>query len=68
MFRGAEYPVDFLPKVKVELVVNDNQVDGIVEAIVGAAKTGNVGDGKIFVTDVARAIRIRTGEADDSAL
>lgn len=68
MFRGAEYTVDFLPKVKVELVVNDNQVDGILDAIVGAAKTGNVGDGKIFVTDVARAVRIRTGESDDSAL
>jgi len=68
MFRGAEYTVDFLPKVKVELVVNDGQVDSIIEAIVGAAKTGNVGDGKIFVTDVARAVRIRTGESDDAAL
>lgn len=68
MFRGAEYTVDFLPKVKVELIVNDTQVDSIIDAIVGAAKTGNVGDGKIFVTEVVRAVRIRTGESDDAAL
>ncbi len=68
MFRGAEYTVDFLPKVKVELIVNDSQVDSILDAIVGAAKTGNVGDGKIFVTEVVRAVRIRTGESDDAAL
>ncbi len=68
MFRGAEYTVDFLPKVKVELVVEDGQVDAMIDAIVGAAKTGNVGDGKIFVTDIARAVRIRTGESDNAAL
>lgn len=68
MFRGAEYTVDFLPKVKVELVVADGQVDSVIDAICGVAKTGNVGDGKIFVTDVVRTVRIRTGEADDAAL
>lgn len=68
MFRGAEYTVDFLPKVKVEVVVADDQVDGVVQAIVDAAKTGNVGDGKIFVTDVVTSVRIRTGETDAAAL
>lgn len=68
MFRGAEYTVDFLPKVKVEVVVGDSQVDSVIEAIVAAAKTGNVGDGKIFVTEVTKSVRIRTGEMDDAAL
>lgn len=68
MFRGAEYTVDFLPKVKVELIVGDAQVDSVIEAIVVAAKTGNVGDGKIFVTEVTKSVRIRTGEVDDAAL
>ena len=62
LYRGAEYVVDFLPKVKIEVVLDDDQVDGAVEAIVGAAKTGKIGDGKIFVSDIAQAIRIRTGE------
>ena len=68
MFRGAEYTVDFLPKVKVEVVVADDQVDAVVQAVVDAAKTGNVGDGKIFVSEIVKAVRIRTGETDDAAL
>ena len=68
LYRGAEYVVDFLPKVKIEVVLDDDQVDGAVEAIVGAAKTGKIGDGKIFVSDVAQAIRIRTGEEGSDAL
>ena len=68
LYRGAEYVVDFLPKVKVELVIKDSDVDRCVEAIVKAAKTGKVGDGKIFITDIDRVIRIRTGETDESAL
>ena len=68
LYRGAEYVVDFLPKVKIEAVVAADQVDGAVEAIVTAAKTGKIGDGKIFVSDVEQAIRIRTGETDDDAL
>ena len=68
LYRGAEYVVDFLPKVKVEVVVSDAQVDAIVDAILKTAKTGKIGDGKIFVTDIERAIRIRTGEEDDAAV
>jgi len=68
MFRGAEYTVDFLPKVKIEVVCADALVDGVIEAISQAARTGNVGDGKIFVTDIVKCVRIRTGETDDSAL
>ncbi|NVJ51279.1 MAG: nitrogen regulatory protein P-II [Gammaproteobacteria bacterium] len=68
LYRGAEYMVDFLPKVKVEVVVADEQVDACVESILEVAKTGKIGDGKIFVSDVAKAIRIRTGEVDDEAL
>ncbi len=68
LYRGAEYVVDFLPKVKIEVVVSDAQVDAIVEAILKTAKTGKIGDGKIFVTDIERAIRIRTGEEDDAAV
>ena len=68
MFRGAEYTVDFLPKAKVEVVVASDQVDGVIQVIVDAAKTGNVGDGKIFVTDSVTSIRIRTGETDEAAL
>lgn len=68
LYRGAEYVVDFLPKVKIELVVSDEQVDQVIEAIVAAAKTGKIGDGKIFVSDVSRAIRIRTGEDGVDAL
>ncbi|MEL6264947.1 MAG: P-II family nitrogen regulator [Pseudomonadota bacterium] len=68
LYRGAEYVVDFLPKVKVELVVADDQVDQVVEAIVAAAKTGKIGDGKIFVSSVESAVRIRTGEEGSDAL
>ena len=68
LYRGAEYVVDFLPKIRVEMVVSDELVDGVIEAIVKAARTGKIGDGKIFVSDVLQAIRIRTGETDDTAL
>ena|SRR5579871_93055 len=68
LYRGAEYVVDFLPKVKLEVVVPDNQADRVVEAIAGAAQTGRIGDGKIFVMPVERVIRIRTGELDEAAL
>lgn len=68
LYRGAEYQVDFLPKVKLEIAVQDDQVDRLVEAIVGAAKTGKIGDGKVFVYDLEQAVRIRTGESDSDAL
>jgi nitrogen regulatory protein P-II 1 len=68
LYRGAEYVVDFLPKVKVEVVVADAQVDAIVDAIVSAAKTGRIGDGKIFVTNVEQVVRIRTGETGEAAV
>jgi len=68
LYRGAEYVVDFLPKVRVEVVISDSLVDSAIEAIIKAARTGKIGDGKIFVTPVERAIRIRTGEQDDNAL
>ena len=68
IYRGAEYAVNFLPKLKVEVAIADNQEDKVVEAIVAAAKTGQIGDGKIFVHDVGRAVRIRTGETDNDAL
>ena len=68
LYRGAEYVVDFLPKVKVEVVVKTEDVDRCVEAIVKAARTGKIGDGKIFVTSVERVVRIRTGEQDDAAV
>ena len=68
LYRGAEYVVDFLPKIRVEMVVGDQLVDGVIEAIVGAARTGKIGDGKIFVSPVEQAIRIRTGESGDIAL
>lgn len=68
LYRGAEYVVDFLPKVKIEIVINDNQLDQCIDAISNAAKTGKIGDGKIFVTSVERIIRIRTGEQDESAI
>ena len=68
LYRGAEYVVDFLPKLKIELVVADDQVEGALEAIQTAAKTGKIGDGKIFVSTVEQAIRIRTGETGDTAL
>ena len=68
LYRGAEYQVDFLPKVKLEIAVQDDQVERLVEAIVGAAKTGKIGDGKVFVYDLEHAVRIRTGESDTDAL
>jgi nitrogen regulatory protein P-II 1 len=68
LYRGAEYVVDFLPKVKIEVVLPDDQVDRAIEAIVDAAKTDKIGDGKIFVTPVEQALRIRTGETGDDAL
>ena len=68
LYRGAEYVVDFLPKAKVEIAVSDDMVERVVEAIVDAAKTGKVGDGKIFVTNLEQVRRIRTGETGDSAL
>ena len=68
LYRGAEYVVDFLPKVKIEVVVEDSQLDRVVEAIQNAARTGRIGDGKIFVSDIAEAIRIRTGEKGSDAL
>ncbi len=68
LYRGAEYVVDFLPKIRVEMVVVDETVDRVIEAIVRAARTGKIGDGKIFVTAVEQAIRIRTSESGDAAL
>ena len=68
LYRGAEYVVDFLPKIKMEIVVSSDQVDETVNTIVEAAKTGKIGDGKIFVSDVSHAIRIRTGETGPDAL
>ncbi|MEF8725030.1 MAG: P-II family nitrogen regulator [Candidatus Accumulibacter phosphatis] len=68
LYRGAEYVVDFLPKVKIEIVVSDAVVEGAIDAIVKAARTGKIGDGKIFVTTVEQVVRIRTGELDESAI
>ena len=68
LYRGAEYVVDFLPKIKIEVAVSDEQLDRVVEAIAAAARTGKVGDGKIFVHPLQQAIRIRTQEVDDDAL
>jgi nitrogen regulatory protein P-II 2 len=68
IYRGAEYAVSFLPKVKIEVVVASGSVDKAVEAIVRAAKTGQIGDGKIFVSAIDHAVRVRTGETDDSAI
>lgn len=68
LYRGAEYVVDFLPKVKIEVVVNDDLVERCIEAITNAARTGKIGDGKIFVTTVERVVRIRTGEEGPAAV
>ena len=68
LYRGAEYVVDFLPKIKLEVAVTDDQADAVVEAIMKAAGTGKIGDGKIFVYELDRAVRIRTGELDADAL
>jgi nitrogen regulatory protein P-II 1 len=68
LYRGAEYVVDFLPKVRLEVVVDDDQVERVVEAIANAARTGRIGDGKIFVSTIESAVRIRTGERDSDAI
>jgi nitrogen regulatory protein P-II 1 len=68
LYRGAEYVVDFLPKVKIEIVVADNMLEQAIEAIIKAARTGKIGDGKIFVTSVEQVVRIRTGETNESAI
>ncbi len=68
VYRGAEYAVDFVPKVEVEIVVEDGQVEDVTEAIISAAKTGKIGDGKLFLYDTDQAVRIRTGETDANAL
>ena len=68
LYRGAEYVVDFLPKMKVEVVVNESDVERCIEAIVSSARTGKIGDGKIFVTEVERIVRIRTGEENENAV
>jgi nitrogen regulatory protein P-II 1 len=68
LYRGSEYQIDFLPKIKIEIVASDNQVDKIVDTLIKAAKTGQVGDGKIFVSPVEDAIRVRTEESGDEAV
>ena len=68
LYRGAEYVVDFLPKVKIEIVADEKMVDNIIDTIVTTARTGKIGDGKIFVTNIDQVIRIRTGETDDAAI
>lgn len=68
LYRGAEYVVDFIPKIKMEMVVDDSMVDQVVNTVVEAARTGKIGDGKIFVTDISRIVRIRTGETDGEAI
>ena len=68
LYRGAEYVVDFVPKTRIEVAVRSDLVDQVVDAVVKAAKTGKVGDGKIFITSVERVVRIRTGELDDDAV
>jgi nitrogen regulatory protein P-II 1 len=68
LYRGAEYVVDFLPKVKIEIAADEKMVDSIIDTIVNTARTGKIGDGKIFVTNIEQVIRIRTGETDDAAI
>ncbi len=68
LYRGAEYVVDFLPKIKIEVVVKAEDVDGVVKTIAETARTGKIGDGKIFVSDIEKVIRIRTGEEDEEAI
>ena len=68
LYRGAEYTVDFLPKVKVEVILADSMVDKAIDALIKAARTGKIGDGKIFVTDVGQVVRIRTGETGEDAV
>jgi nitrogen regulatory protein P-II 1 len=68
LYRGAEYVVDFLPKIKIEVVVDDGQLSAVIEAITNAARTGRIGDGKIFISEISEVIRIRTGETGPSAV
>jgi nitrogen regulatory protein P-II 1 len=68
LYRGSEYQVDFLPKIKIEIVIKDSDLDRVVDAIVSAARTGQIGDGKIFVSGVEEAVRIRTGESGEEVL
>ncbi|MCL4802347.1 MAG: P-II family nitrogen regulator [Burkholderiales bacterium] len=68
LYRGAEYVVDFLPKVKIEVVVTESMVDGVIEAMIKSARTGKIGDGKIFVAPVEQVVRIRTGETNEEAI
>ena len=68
LYRGAEYVVDYIPKVKIEVAVDDDMVDQVIEAVIDSAKTGKIGDGKIFVTNLETVVRIRTGESGSSAL
>ncbi len=68
IYRGAEYVVDFLPKIKVEVVIKDEDLDNVLDVIIDSAKTGKIGDGKIFVSNIEKAVRIRTGEVDNEAL
>ena len=68
IYRGAEYAVNFLPKVRIEVAIPDEQTDRVIETIIASAKTGQIGDGKIFVTDISQAVRIRTGETNNDAL
>ena len=68
IYRGAEYAVNFVPKLRLEIVVSDNLADQVIETISKTARTGKIGDGKIFVVDVSHAVRVRTGETDDDAL
>ena len=68
LYRGAEYSIDFLPKIKIEVVVPDEKVEAVIDTVTDAAKTGKIGDGKIFVTEVESVVRIRTGETGESAL
>ncbi len=68
LYRGAEYVVDFLPKTKLEVAVSADIADAVIDAIINSARTGKIGDGKIFITDISQVIRIRTGEKDESAL
>ena len=68
LYRGAEYTVDFLPKLKIEVIVSDSQLDAAVEAIIKSAQTGKIGDGKVFVSDISNVIRIRTGESGETAI
>lgn len=68
LYRGAEYTVDFMPKIKLDIVVNDENVDKVVEVVIESAKTGKIGDGKIFISDIEKIIRIRTGETGSEAV